>query len=236
MRYFWLSGLLLIFSCQTSKPPQPEPETGFLVKEYFPLNEIDWITFWDSATGDTIRWQRSDTATTYHSLTISFKNQGQIDDHFAEVAWANDRYGIRIFKTQGRYHFKPPIQISSSYIKPNTALEQQCLRIDDEFQTKRSYYVCSTFLGVENLETAAGLCRECLKFQLEFFPWDNPMEESRYTFWFAKGLGLVKKDKSFQQLEIKQISLNGRRIPELPPTKPRERIRKKFDPATFALN
>jgi hypothetical protein len=237
MRYFWLPVLLsLLFACQYSKTPPPESETGFQVKDYFPLDEIDWITFWDCTTGDTIQWQKSDTATSYNSQTISFVGKGQLEDHLAEVVWANDQYGIRMFKTQGRYSFKPPIQIAWPYTQPNTTIEQQCLRIDDEFQTKRAYYVCSTFLGIENLETAAGLCRECLKIRLEFFPWDNPLEESSYTFWFAKGLGLVKKDKSFQQLEIKQISLNGRLIPEIPQQKPRQHPRKGFNPATFALN
>lgn len=236
MRNVWLFVLPLLISCQFTGESQPEAETGYQVKEYFPLEKINWITFWDSTTGDTIQWQKMQTDSTYNSMTARFTCNGHLNSHFAEVVWANDEHGIRLFKTQGRFTFKPPIQIARPYTKPNTVIEQQCLRVDDEYQTKRSYYISSKFLGVENLATAAGICRECLKFKLEFFPWDNPLEESSYTFWFARGLGLVKKDKSFQQLEIKQLSLDGKVIPEIPKRRYRRRSRRRFDPATFALN
>jgi hypothetical protein len=201
------------FSCQYNHSIPLKSQTTYSMQEYFPLNDIQWITYWDDIQEDTVQWKKHNSENTTDLPFTSFENRSRMENIDGDDGWSNNENGLFLHRTQGRYHFSPPIQIAKAIVTNNSQIQKNHIRYDEETKALKVYHTISTFAGVENLETKAGLIHDCLKFELEFFPWDNPHARNHYTYWFAKDFGLVKKDKKFQTLELKQIAIAGKLIP-----------------------
>lgn len=208
---FFFVFIITLFSCQLNQPVTINCQNTYAMKEYFPLEDIQWVTFFDKISEDTVQWTKVDTISLNYTL---FQHMQKSPYELLDTGWSNTESGLFIHCTQGRYRFEPPIQIAPALVNEQSEINRNHIRYDDLNQSIKVYHTTSKFIGHENLETNSGLIQKCLKFQLDFFPWDNPHACNSYIYWFARGLGLVKKDLKFQTLELKHIAINGEIIPK----------------------